>query len=101
MILIILKLDFYILENDVSRIMAHLSNRKQYVSYGSEKSDTGNIEIGVPQGSILGPLLFLLYINDLCDVSHRVSFIQFADDTSIYIVQDHRWKVFVKLWKPK
>ena len=65
-------------------VKSYLSNRKQYVSYGSEKSDTGNIEIGVPQGSILGPLLFLLYINDLCDVSHRVSFIQFADDTSIY-----------------
>ena len=65
-------------------VKSYLSNRKQYVSYGSEKSDTGNIEVGVPQGSILGPLLFLLYINDLCDVSHRVSFIQFADDTSIY-----------------
>ena len=65
-------------------VKSYLSNRKQYVSHGSEKSGTGNIEIGVPQGSILGPLLFLLYINDLCDVSHRVSFIQFADDTSIY-----------------
>ena len=65
-------------------VKSYLSNRKQYVSYGSDKSDTGNIEIGIPQGSILGPLLFLLYINDLCDVSHRVSFIQFADDTSIY-----------------
>ena len=65
-------------------IRSYLSNRKQFVSYGSKKSDVGNIEIGVPQGSILGPLLFLLYINDLCNVSKRVSFIQFADDTSIY-----------------
>ena len=48
-----------------------------------KKSDTGNIEIGVPQGFILGPLPFILYINDLCYVSHRVSFIQFEDDTSM------------------
>ena len=65
-------------------LQCYLSNRKQFVSYGSGKSDTENIEIGVPQGSILGPLLFLLYINDLCNISHKVSFIQFADDTSIY-----------------
>ena len=65
-------------------VKSYLSNRKQYVSYGTKKSDTGNIEIGVPQDPILGPLLFVLYINDLCDVSHRVYFIQFANDTSIY-----------------
>ena len=65
-----------------------------FVTMNHWKYISGNIEIGVPQGSILGPLLFLLYINDLCDVSHRVSFIQFADDTSIYCTGSSLESVF-------
>ena len=53
--------------------------------HNNAKSYMGKVNIGVPQGSILGPLLFLLYVNDLSNVSMKLSFIQFADDTSIFI----------------
>jgi len=62
----------------------YLSNRKQFVSYNGIKSNIGHITIGVPQGSILGPLLFLSYVNDLHNITNKVSCIQFADDTTIY-----------------
>ena len=47
---------------------SYLNNREQYVEYAGTKSELNNITCGIPQGSILGPLLFLLYINDLAKV---------------------------------
>ena len=61
----------------------YLSNRKQYVSYNSSDSQLKDIVCGVPQGSILGPLLFILYINDITSTSNILEFILFADDTTI------------------
>ena len=63
---------------------SYLSNRKQYVSINGESSESLGINCGVPQGSVLGPLLFLLYINDLPNISKLLNFYLFADDTNIY-----------------
>ena len=61
----------------------YLSNRTQYVAFNNCTSEPGNITCGVPQGSILGPLLFILYVNDITYTSNVLDFILFADDTTI------------------
>ena len=63
----------------------YLSNRMQYVTCDNYKSSHATIHCGVPQGSILGPILFLLYINDLTSVSEYCFSVPFADDTNMFI----------------
>ena len=63
---------------------SYLSNRKQYVSVNGHTSEELFVTHGVLQGSVLGPLLFLIYINDLPNVSKCLTFFLFAEDTNIY-----------------
>ncbi|CAL4070216.1 unnamed protein product, partial [Meganyctiphanes norvegica] len=63
---------------------SYLSNRKQYVHINNCKSQTRPISCGVPQGSVLGPLLFLIFINDLPNCCPLGKFRIFADDTNVF-----------------
>ena len=65
--------------------ISYLNRREQFVEYNGMRSDNLNITCGVPQGSILGPLLFLLYINDLAHVSDKIFSLLFADDSNMFI----------------
>ena len=65
-------------------LCSYLDQRQQFVQIGNNKSDLQSISCGVPQGSVLGPKLFILYINNICNVSEIVKFILFADDTNIF-----------------
>ena len=64
-------------------VKSYLSNRTQYVDCDGISSSIWVIETGVPQGSILGPLLFIIYMNDIYTVSDNLNLILYADDTTI------------------
>ena len=63
----------------------YLSNRIQVVKYNSARSHSLEIKCGVPLGSVLRPLLFLIYMNDICKCSRLLSFILFADNTNLFL----------------
>ena len=65
-------------------IESYLTNRYQYVHFESCKSDLLEIKTRIPQGSILGPLFFSILINDIVNSSSKLSFLMYADDTTIY-----------------
>ena len=78
------KLRYYGLENNsLILIKDYLSNRKQFIESGTIRSDCTDIKAGVPQGSILGPFLFLVFINDLNKSSKIFQTINYADDTTL------------------
>ena len=83
--LLIKKLFFYGIRGTANAwLNNYLTNRNQYVIADGHSSGMRLITCGVPQGSVLGPVLFLLYINDICNVSNLLKFVLFADDTNIF-----------------
>jgi hypothetical protein len=82
------KLDHYgIRGNCLSWFSSYLTGRSQFVCVNNTVSKCKPIEIGVPQGSVLGPMLFLLYINDIAQLTNNtdITITLFADDTNVFI----------------
>ena len=83
------KLNHYGIRGPVLKwLESYLSNRKQFVSLNGSDSETLTMDYGVPQGSILGPLLFIIYINDIPNIAEFAKFILYADDANIILTGD-------------
>ena len=82
--ILLYKLNYYgIKDTALLWFKSYLTNRTQYVEYAGVASSVREIKTGVPQGSILGPLLFIIYMNDIYTVSNKLDFILYADDTTL------------------
>lgn len=71
-----------------SLIKSYLGNRTQHVRIGGTLSEAGKVRYGVPQGTVLGPILFILYINDLLTLQSAGRIISYADDTAIMYTEN-------------
>ena len=67
-------------------VVSYLENRKLFVQHKNCDSDILNVCCGVPQGSILGLNLFIIVMNDICNILKVFKFILFADETNLFIV---------------
>ena len=75
----------------------YLSNRKQRTKINSDFSSWEEILFGVPQGSILGPLLFNIFLCDLFFIMNETDFTSYADDSTPYVVGNNMEDVIIKL----
>ena len=83
-------------QSAINLIKNYLTNRKQAVKVKNVLSDWSNIKYGVPQGTILGPLLFTLYVNDMSDYI-QCNYTQYADDTLLYTAEKQLEDAILKL----
>ena len=75
---------YYVLKGSTLNVFqSYLNNRKQYTEIEDTTSTILPIHLVVPQGSILGPILFIIYANDLPQCSNKLNFIMYADDTTL------------------
>jgi hypothetical protein len=80
------KLEYYGIRGIAQNILkSYLVGRDQMTNFQKVSSEKCKVEYGVPQGSVLWPLLFLLYINDIINSSTKGEFVLFADDTNIFL----------------
>ena len=94
---LLVKLDNYGIRGTASALIeSNITGRKQYTTYNNEPSDHEIVTYGVPQGSVLGPLLFLMYINDIVNCSSDGEFVLYADDTNIFVVGHSKKDAFNK-----
>ena len=78
-------------------LKSYLHERKQYVSINGTNSSSRSITYGIPQGSILGPLLFIIYINDIPEVDKLAKFILYADDANIIVTGNNMLEIEEKI----
>ena len=88
--ILIHKLQFYGLSgNSLALMKSYVTGRMQYVLFDKTKSDLAIITTGIPQGSILGPLPFSIYVNDIINSSDKLQYLLYADDATLYFNREH------------
>ena len=70
--------------------MNYFRPRQQFTAFNSVTSSILNVDFGVPQGSIVGPMIFILFMNDIVNSCSLAKFVMYADDTNFYVLFQSR-----------